>query len=508
MAPAAGKTSESPAPSHDDLYESSLPPRRSRISDNETGSHSPMTSISSDKENRTRPALDKGKGRAPMGFGLPSSAASPRDYNKRKRGSTDEPFSNQNNSRRRTAGLEDPGTRNSRKRTVDVEEEDEEGEEVTEARSNRRRQSVEIEDGASEDSFKYDPDQPINVRRRIRKGLRDLDRTLQNNRAEYLLPNSTGLRDTLIAANTLSKKVKQTSDATIDAKLLATAADYSYRKTVALITGDTSQGIDIDEFLIKIRQFMRRGDDAEAAPSSTQRARRDDGEDDGEALNWAYLGRNACIMHNLRPSVPGFLLGPLSVEKRTKRNIVRKATLKHTQIQATRPEVLQAGDVKKDKNNNLSDLCKSIKEELTQRCAKNQGAVESLANDSMSEAEVRELMDRFDIAEDGGLAYFKFVINPWSFGQTVENIFYVSFLIRDGAAGISTDDRGLPYLNICSDEEREIAVKGDQPKHQAVISIDMNKWESLIEAFDIKEPMIRHREEEEYGNVGAKGWYA
>jgi non-structural maintenance of chromosomes element 4 len=36
----------------------------------------------------------------------------------------------------------------------------------------------------------------------------------------------------------------------------------------------------------------------------------------------------------------------------------------------------------------------------------------------------------------------------------------------------------------------------------------MASWKQLIDVFGIKEPMIRHREEDEHLNVGAKGWYA
>jgi hypothetical protein len=36
----------------------------------------------------------------------------------------------------------------------------------------------------------------------------------------------------------------------------------------------------------------------------------------------------------------------------------------------------------------------------------------------------------------------------------------------------------------------------------------MHTWKELIEVFEIKQPMIRHRQEEEYNNVGKKGWYA
>jgi hypothetical protein len=36
----------------------------------------------------------------------------------------------------------------------------------------------------------------------------------------------------------------------------------------------------------------------------------------------------------------------------------------------------------------------------------------------------------------------------------------------------------------------------------------MATWQELIDAFDITEPIIEHREEESHSNLGAKGWYA
>jgi non-structural maintenance of chromosomes element 4 len=52
-------------------------------------------------------------------------------------------------------------------------------------------------------------------------------------------------------------------------------------------------------------------------------------------------------------------------------------------------------------------------------------------------------------------------------------------------------------------EQREQNVQ----KNQAVFSIDYPTWQMFIDAFDIRESIIDHREQEEL-NVTAGGWYA
>ncbi|CAG8948972.1 hypothetical protein HYFRA_00002100 [Hymenoscyphus fraxineus] len=481
------KMSESPAMFEDDLYNATPePPSRAQRRSNPM---SPSPATSSDKENRTaRQSLDKGKGRASMASERPLSPQSER--NKRKRGIT----------------LESEGQASERERS-------------------RRRRTVERNDD-SEDSDNYDPDQDIEERRVLRKGLRDLTKDLADNRTEWLAVGHHGLRDTMLKANELSHKVKQTADATIDARLLVNAAELSYKKTVALTSGDNAQGVDLEIFISKCRAFMRAAPaDETAAPSNTQRRRGEAEEDDGEMLNWAYLGRHACIPNIARPAVPGFLLGPLSVEKRAKRTIVRKAALKISSIQESRPEVVESSNIEKSENANLTFLCKQILARAEEVRNQATSAVEAEwaereENGNVSEEESRALMDRYGVSSEGGIEFFKFVINPRSFGQSVENMFYVSFLIRDGKAGISTDYRGLPYLNLTSsevededeDEDEEAAKrkkkdKDGPKKHQAVMSLDMGVWKEMIEIFDIKEPMIKHRKEEEHSSVGRRGWY-
>jgi hypothetical protein len=113
----------------------------------------------------------------------------------------------------------------------------------------------------------------------------------------------------------------------------------------------------------------------------------------------------------------------------------------------TQPEIVSPEDVEKSENANLTVLCSRILSRLKKVQRDGQEAVEKEYTENMSEADLKALMDKYGVYEGGGVDYFKFVVNPYSFGQTVENMFYVSFLIRDGKAGITIDD-GLPVVGM------------------------------------------------------------
>ncbi|KAL9119216.1 MAG: hypothetical protein Q9187_004232 [Circinaria calcarea] len=130
------------------------------------------------------------------------------------------------------------------------------------------------------------------------------------------------------------------------------------------------------------------------------------------------------------------------------------------------------------------------------------------ATDDMSDAEVQAVMTKNHVADDTGLPFFHVVINPRSFGQTVENLFYVSFLIRDGYVGFGQDSRGLPTLHIRQPRDNnEIREKGVS-KHQAVFHLDFPTWEDIVQAYEIDNCIIPHRQSDQGAQVSATGWYA
>jgi hypothetical protein len=248
--------------------------------------------------------------------------------------------------------------------------------------------------------------------------------------------------------------VKQTSDATVDSALLVNAADLSYKKAARALDG-LAAGIDVDEFVSKCLSFMRQppSNGSSNTLSSTQRrtqnrANGDDSDDEGidDTLNWDWLGRAACFPYNARPSLSGFLLGPLSVQKRTRQLTQRRAANHIDRTHVVRPQDLEEQDLDRQESSNLTAMCtkisKLLKEVTDVRTVAVNEELTALGREPTRE-EVEAVMDRHKISQDGGILLFPFAINPKSFGQSVENLFYISFLIRDGNVAVDQDRHGL-----------------------------------------------------------------
>ncbi|KAI0019924.1 Nse4 [Xylariomycetidae sp. FL0641] len=381
--------------------------------------------------------------------------------------------------------------------------------------------------GDDEEDNPYDPDQSIEEKRETIGHYRGLMRNLHENNDEYMRPDSTGLHTILQQANEASRHVKQTTEATIDSKLLVNTADASYRKTLRLTSGNIAQGVDVEEFLSKCITYMRLGggiaeDDAPELTATQQqrrqpgrggRGRGADDEDDeigdeGDMLNWEHFGRFACLPHIRRPAVPGFLLGPLSVEKKVRKVVKRSAPFRPGNLRETRPEVLNAEDVQRSEKNDLTAICSKILQRLWHVLGEGQEKVETACDQGASDEEATQLMQQYGIRENGGIDLLKFVVNPHSFGQTVENMFYVSFLIRDGRVKIVFDSNGLPELHPVDRQDEPGNSKSSAQKQQAVLSIDMQTWQDIIDAFNITESIIEHRQEQSQQGPGARGWYS
>jgi non-structural maintenance of chromosomes element 4 len=425
--------------------------------------------------------------------------------------------------------------------------ESEESQDDREEAGSEENDDEDDEDDAKKDDF-YDPDQPVEERRQVQRGLRSLLKDLSERSEEYLQNDSRGLHETIEKAQSYLKSIKRPGEAASDSRLLVSTTDLSYRKTLRLTHGSLAQGVDVDEFVSKCITYMRQGrginDDDAPELSSTQRRRRAsrgrddiDGDqdvgDEGDMMNWSHLGRFAAIPHLRRPALSGFMLGPLSVEKKVRKVTKRVAPLRPNSLTETRPEVLSIDDLAK-KENDLTAICGKILQQLEKTQEEIQETLEQIIDDDMSDEEKTSIMHKHGLRSTGGVDVMRFVVNPKSFGQTVENLFYVSFLIRDGRVQIEYDEYDLPALgeyclNIShlpsvgvlflltlmypAPVRRELAeeeprARSGASKHQAILSMDMETWRDIIDTLGLTEPMIEHRAEASLNGPGARGWYS
>ncbi|KAJ4355771.1 uncharacterized protein N0V89_003791 [Didymosphaeria variabile] len=398
---------------------------------------------------------------------------------------------------------------------TDVGIEDAEGEDETEE-PGLPRPDDEFDDD-NPDLRYYNPQQHPEKRRQIRSGYRTLQRELEDNRDEYIKPGSKRLNELIPQATRVFGKVRMTADAVLDSHFLTSVTDLSSKQLKNSVDqGNHGIGVDLDQFVSRCIFFMKEGRppgvDEDAQPSSRGRrqTQRDevDEDGDGEGLDWAYLGRHACFPSNKRPPLSNFLLGPLSVQKRVRNMTQRRARSQRQPLgPATRPQEIKLDEIQKNESSSLTHQVKVIKARLSDHITKASELVETaeIGEDEDDAAVLKRHRICVTQNEEAAVSLFDFAINPGSFGQTVENLFYISFLIREGAAKVETDADGLPLL--APEAPRTIVEQREQKveKRQAIFSIDYATWQTLIEAFDIKEPLIPNRASEET-SVGAGGW--
>lgn len=317
-----------------------------------------------------------------------------------------------------------------------------------------------------EDLNAYDPEQSLEDRRRIQRSIRDVEKDMHENIEQFLQPGSTKIINTLNKLNDNAEDIKQTNEAAIDSKALLHLSDLANRKLTRLTRGNMGDGVDPDEFLSKCISYMDQGrgitDDNNDALTHTQRHRRrpargavgegdeddDDDNESGDQKDWAHLGQYACIPSVRRPALPGFLIGPLSVQKKVRKVVIRTAPLRVKDLKEVRPEVLDTEDIAKNEKNDLTLICKNILTRL--RRVQDSGKAKlttAQQDDSIDDEELDRMVDELGMTDTGNVDLVRFCINPRSFGQTVENMFYVSFLIREGQIAVHHEENGLPSLS-------------------------------------------------------------
>lgn len=233
---------------------------------------------------------------------------------------------------------------------------------------------------------------------------------------------------------------------------------------------DDQLGIDKQDFLNNISSFLRdRDGPADIDEDMEPEVHLDDlnvglvtEEDTFNQNNWVKLGLLFQLVSR-KSVVVDFLNGPLATEK--KKLAPRKRNVDDTTsaITSTANQV-QSTDLRVNHEQNTAHMVRDI---------------------------YQQFVDKYD---DEPINFFRFFINPNSYSQSVENLFFTSFLIKDSKLKLVCVD-GIPMVSIVTIQEMEHlrgSSGGSNTIHQ-IASLDYSTWKSLITAFDITESFLRHR---------------
>ena len=99
------------------------------------------------------------------------------------------------------------------------------------------------------------------------------------------------------------------------------------------------------------------------------------------------------------------------------------------------------------------------------------------------------------LAEIGSFPFYHFITDPESFARTVENLFYVSFLVRDNRARLFIPEfhEGTSnelYIEAVFAEEEPGNENQSSDLHQMVMGMTSKIWRRSIEKYKIEKPFL------------------
>jgi hypothetical protein len=188
---------------------------------------------------------------------------------------------------------------------------------------------------------------------------------------------------------------------------------------------------------------------------------------DFNEFNWFSLG-TFLYSRGSKPISTGHLLGPLEIEKKI-RQVQSRAKADFSKETVT-AQNLTSNEINADSTNHTTN------------------AVLNCYKIFHSKAKGRKMN------------IFEFFINPNSFSQSIENMFYTSFLVRDGRLVLEEDEEGYPVISelppLPSDpraRDEEIARRHEKPSNHIIFQLEYDSWQNLVQKFNITKSFIPDR---------------
>ncbi|SPO28576.1 related to DNA repair protein Rad62 [Ustilago trichophora] len=330
----------------------------------------------------------------------------------------------------------------------------------------RKRPST---DGAN---FIYNPRQDMDDRRQVRSDYRTLIAQAEESKRDSSI-KPKDLVDLIVKADELHERVVAPSESILDTKTLGSMSEMGARMAKKIkLHRDT---FDTHEFMTRLARYLG----GEAAPvrgaarGGGGNVSSDDDQDENgrggngrnlERWDWAKLGRLAGTLSR-RAVTMDFLLGPLAIRPK-QRQINTQRTRQDAPAEHTAPRALQQIDLQNSAGRESTSQILKVAQLLSQQGPQ-------------------------------GVCLFKFAIDPDSFVNTVENLFHVSFLIKENKASLHTDQDGNAILAIAEppseEQDEETAEQQDAGSKQFIMEIDYPTYLESIQLYNIDKSLIPTR---------------
>ncbi|GLT88294.1 hypothetical protein SLE2022_063270 [Rubroshorea leprosula] len=241
----------------------------------------------------------------------------------------------------------------------------------------------------------------------------------------------------------LHQKVQKPREQVADAEALLGITNSLFISVKAQNTA----GISIADFVSSLlRNFGR----ARGRSSSREEYR--------NSIAWKEIG---CAVSQAFRSCPGCctMIGPMNDEPKKKRAVVRRKRVKPTE-RAVPKELGDALTEKKtDTDKNMAVMFDILKKNRSVR-------IENL------------------------------VLNPDSFAQTVENLFALSFLVKDGRVEIKVDDNGCHLVLPRNAPATSSVISKEVAYSQFVFRLDYNDWKMMKSFVKVGEELMPRRNQD------------
>jgi len=290
--------------------------------------------------------------------------------------------------------------------------------------------------------------QSLDQRRILRRKYRGLIHEVADHKAELVNPESTGLNEKLIESNKLYRHVTMPREAALDSEFMNQISQFGLEQVTRLHTHFKSY--DVSSFVQRVHLLMQGKD----TTTTTQERQEENEEVD---LDWQRLGNQCISFFKVTPSVD-FLLGPLSATPKEKK--ARKRIQKEKLGKKVTPE--------------------EVKEQQS------------------AEGETSKRVEKLNakLQEAGTKNFFEFVTHPTSFSRTVENLFHVSFLLKEGRAELTLAEK-MPVLKPRQPPDEGDYSSGKAVKRQCIVRFDHEAWQNIADAFDIQQSFLPHQDSEQ-----------